>query len=93
MRAIASFVLAAQHRRIRRPAFLTDDPEPVDLHHVEINLIGQQTRAAVGRAGSVSGEVNLGCAAETQCHVAVPVTFDDPAGGTRTRGWATSSSA
>lgn len=63
------------------PPFLTDDPEPVDLHHVEVNLIGQQTRALVARSGSVSGEVNVGCAAETQCHLALPVTFNDAAGG------------
>ena len=63
------------------PPFLTDDPEPVDLHHAEINLIAQQTRTADGRGGTASGEVNLGCAAETQCHVAVPVAFDHPADG------------
>ena len=63
------------------PPFLTDDPEPVDLRHAEINLIAQQTRAAVDRSGSVSGELNLGCAAETQCHIAVPIAFDHPDGG------------
>ena len=63
------------------PPFLTDDPEPVDRHHVEVNVIGQQTRAVTGRTGSVSGEVNVGCAAETQCHLALPVTFNDPVGG------------
>ena len=63
------------------PPFLTDDPGPVDLRHAEIDLIAQQTRGAGGRGGSTSGEVNLGCAAETQCHVAVPVAFDHPAGG------------
>lgn len=62
------------------PPFLTDDPGPVDRHHAEINLIAQQNHAAVRRAGSVSGEVNIGCAAETQCHAAVPVAFDRPVG-------------
>ena len=68
------------------PPFLTDDPEPVDLNHAEINLITQQTRAAGGRGGSVAGEVNLGCAAEMQCHVAVPVAFDHAAGGSSQAG-------
>jgi hypothetical protein len=63
------------------PPFFTDDPEPVDLHHLELNVIGQQTRAVSGRAGSVSGEVNAGCAAETQCHLALPVSFNGQAGG------------
>jgi hypothetical protein len=77
MRAIAMVVLGvACTAAVAGPPFLTDDPEPVDLHHVEINAIAQQTRAATGRAGSVSGEVNVGCAAETQCHVAVPVAFN-----------------
>ena len=66
---------------IAGPPFLTDDPDPVDLGHAEINVIGQQTRAAGGRGGSVSGEANLGCAAETLCHVAMPFAFDHPAGG------------
>ncbi len=82
MRAIAMFLLGiACTAAVAGPPFVTDDPEPVDLHHVEINWIAQQTRAAAGRAGSVLGEINVGCAAETQCHVAVPVAFDHPAGG------------
>ena len=68
------------------PPFLTDDPEPVDIHHAEINLIGQQVRTSGGRGGSASGEVNVGCAAETQCHVAVPIAFDRPAGGSSQAG-------
>lgn len=81
-RAIAVFVLGvACTAAVAGPPFLTDDPEPVDLHHAEINLIAQQSRATRGRAGTVSGEVNIGCVAETQCHLAVPVAFDRPAGG------------
>src|SRR5450759_4811995 len=45
------------------PPFLTYDPEPVDRHHAEINLLGQQMRTSAGRGGSLSGEVTLGCAA------------------------------
>ena len=82
IRAIAILVLGiACTAAVAGPPFLTDDPEPVALRHAEINLIGQQSRAAVRRAAAVSGEVNIGCAAETQCHVAVPVVLDHPAGG------------
>ncbi|MFL6696362.1 MAG: transporter [Vitreoscilla sp.] len=63
------------------PPFLTDDPEPVDRHHAEVNLIAQQTRAAGGRVGAGSGEINVGCATETQCHVAVPIAYDHATGG------------
>lgn len=82
VRAIAMFLFgAACTAAFAGPPFLTDDPEPVDLHQVEVNVISQQTRALVGRSGSVSGEVNLGCATETQCHLALPVAFNDPVGG------------
>ncbi|MEO8936654.1 MAG: transporter [Burkholderiaceae bacterium] len=82
IRVITMFSLgAACNAGVAGPPFLTDDPEPVGLHHVEINLIDQQTRAAARRAASVSGEVNVGCATATQCHVAVPIAFDHPAGG------------
>jgi hypothetical protein len=63
------------------PPFQTDDPEPVERGHVEINLIGQSTRDTAGTGGSVVAEVNVGCAAETQCHVALPRAFDRPTGG------------
>lgn len=79
VRAIAMVVLGVAYTAaVAGPPFLTDDPEPVDLHHVEINAIAQQTHVVTGRAGSASGELNVGCAAETQCHVAVPVAFNHP---------------
>ncbi len=74
-------LVASVGTAIAGPPFLTDDPAPVDLHHAEINLIAQQIRAANGRGGSVSGEINLGCAAQTQCHVGVPVAYEHAAGG------------
>ena len=84
---MALFVLAVScPEAFAGPPFLTDDPEPVDLHHVEVNVIGQQTRAAIGRGGSVSGEVNVGCVPETQCHVALPITFNTRAGGSSNAG-------
>jgi hypothetical protein len=77
MRAVMALVLgAACTAAVAGPPFLTDDPGTVDLHHAEVNLISQQTRADGGRAGSASGEVNVGCATETQCHVAAPVAFN-----------------
>ncbi|NML43289.1 transporter [Ramlibacter sp. G-1-2-2] len=68
------------------PPFLTDDPEPVDLHHTEVNLALQGTRAADATSGSVAADVNHGCASETQCHIAVPVGFNRPAGGSMQAG-------
>lgn len=62
------------------PPFQTDDPDPVDRGHAEINVIGQWLRTAGDRASSLAGEVNLGCAPDTQCHVAVPLARDQPDG-------------
>lgn len=64
------------------PPFLTDDPVPVDRHHTEVNLALQGTRADAGRAGTLSADVNYGCAREMQCHIAVPLAFASaPEGG------------
>ena len=68
------------------PPFLTDDPEPVDHGHSEVNLIDQETRATTGRSGSVSGEINVGCAAQTQCHIALPFAHDHRTGGPKQNG-------
>lgn len=65
------------------PPFLTDDPQPVDRFHTEVNLSAQGTRADQGRAGALSADVNYGCAAETQCHIAVPLAFSSASGA----GW------
>jgi len=66
--------------------FLTDDPEPVDLRHPEINVIYQQTRFEGGRGEAFSSEVSYGCVQETQCHVALPQAFNRPVGATSGRG-------
>ena len=65
------------------PPFLTDDPVPVDRHHTEVNLALQGTRADDGRAGTLSADVNYGCARELQCHIAVPLAFANAPGA----GW------
>lgn len=65
------------------PPFLTDDPQPVDRFHAEVNLSAQGTRADQGQTGAFAADVNYGCAAETQCHVAVPVAFSGASGA----GW------
>jgi hypothetical protein len=63
------------------PPFLTDDPEPVERGHTEVNLAMQGTRADAASAGTLSADVNFGCAREMQCHVAVPLGFASSPGG------------
>jgi len=62
------------------PPFLTDDPEPVERRHTEVNLALQATRAASGSSGTVGADVNYGCAKETQCHFAVPGAYSHAPG-------------
>jgi hypothetical protein len=70
------------------PPFLTDDPEPVELHHWEVYAFTQAT----GTAGDVSGaqpgvEVNYGAAPNLQIHLIAPVAFDQPDGAPRVFGY------
>jgi hypothetical protein len=62
------------------PPFLTDDPEPVERHHTEFNVALQDTRTSEGHSGTAGIDVNYGCAAEIQCHFALPAAFNKSPG-------------
>ena len=68
------------------PPFQTDDPVPVERFHTEVNLAFQGTRTDAGRAGTLSADVNYGCAREMQCHFAIPVAFSSTPGSGSQRG-------
>ena len=56
------------------PPFLTDDPEPVDLHHWEFYTFAQGDRTS--DANAISGpavEFNYGVAPNTQLHLVAPI--------------------
>ena len=56
------------------PPFFTDDPEPVELHHMELYLSWMGTRASDGAAGSLPlVEFNEGILPETQLHLVAPL--------------------
>ncbi len=65
------------------PPFLTDDPEPVELHHFEAYLFSacDATRDLTGIQGPAA-EFNAGAAPGLQLHIVVPLTsaFTDGAG-------------
>lgn len=82
-KAIFSILVAASCTMARAGApFLTDDPEPVDRHHAEVNLAAQGTRSASGESGALTADINYGCARDTQCHLAIPLAFARAAGST-----------
>lgn len=58
------------------PPFLTDDPEPVDLHHWEFYIFGTGDHAS-SRDFTVNGpaiELNYGVLPDTQLHLVAPLT-------------------
>ena len=68
------------------PPYLTDDPEPVALHHWEVYTF--YTRDRTRSTNTVSGpslEINNGVAPNTQLHFIVPDAYSS-AGGTSARG-------
>jgi hypothetical protein len=64
------------------PPYRTDDPEPVDLGHFEINMFSLGTDASPGWGGMLPGvEVNYGALPGLQLHIIVQQGNAKPAGG------------
>ncbi|HVU33943.1 MAG TPA: hypothetical protein VHE61_10945 [Opitutaceae bacterium] len=56
------------------PPFLTDDPEPVDLHHWEFYVFGTGDRTSDGDAISAPAiELNYGALPNLQLHLVAPI--------------------
>lgn len=67
------------------PPFITDDPEPVDLHHWEVYLASIGTTDKAGGQRSTLAtlphlEVNYGALPELQLHVIAPLAIDEQGG-------------
>jgi hypothetical protein len=63
------------------PPYITDDPEPVDLHHWEVYLATQQFHSADGWSGTAPHlEVNYGVVPDMQLHVIAPLSYNRPPG-------------
>lgn len=70
------------------PPFFTDDPEPVELHHMELYLSWMGLRAPGGASGSLPlVEFNAGILPDTQFHLVAPLAYAKPAGEPVTRGY------
>lgn len=69
------------------PPFVTDDPEPVDLHHWEVYIASARSSTPAGRTGTLPHvEVNYGAAPNLQLHMIVPYAFARPSEGPRESG-------
>ena len=76
-------------RALAGPPYLTDDPEPVELHHWELYLAAQvSSRPGAGAAGTCPHvEVNFGAAPELQLHLIAPLAWSRSPGGATQRGY------
>jgi hypothetical protein len=75
-----NLILAA--RAFAGPPFLTDDPEPVDYQHWEINFFSAGGHVQGETSGAAPGlEVNYGMLPEVQLHIIMPVAYDKISGG------------
>ena len=69
------------------PPFLTDDPEPVELHHFEFYTFSTLDRASDGYLISIPAfEFNMGAAPNLQLHVVAPMQLSAPDHGPTTYG-------
>ena len=63
------------------PPFVTDDPEPVPLHHWELYLAGTYSRERGGESAlAPMVEVNYGAFPDVQLHLVAPFAYDHPTG-------------
>jgi hypothetical protein len=81
--AAAGTLLLAARTVVGGPPFLTDDPEPVDLHHGEFYMSSQVARDDGGWSGTAPhAEGNYGVLPDLQAHLIVPLAFTAPKYGT-----------
>jgi len=70
------------------PPYLTDDPEPVDLHHWEVYLFSMgQTSAGVRSGLSPAMEANYGPFEDAQLQFQIPMAYGDGDDGRRHHGY------
>lgn len=84
---IIVFIIVCGSLALAGPPFVTDDPEPVELHHWEVYASSIMARDRSGISGTLPHvEVNYGAAPNLQAHLIVPNAFDRPTGECTTFG-------
>jgi hypothetical protein len=64
------------------PPFITDDPEPVPLHHWEFYLASRLEHESAGTTATLPEiEVNYGVIENVQFHAIFPLVLNSPDGG------------
>jgi hypothetical protein len=86
LRAVAAALLCAS-LALAGPPFLTDDPEPVDLHHYEFYVFSTLDRSfGVNNIAGPAFELNYGAAPNLQLHIIAPLAVARPDRGATTAG-------
>ena len=76
-----AFLLAVAASAGAGPPFITDDPEPVELHHWEVYISSLLQHDSAGTSGTLPHvEVNYGAVPNLQVHLIVPYAFNHPPG-------------
>jgi len=79
---IIACVLALSNRAFAGPPFITDDPEPVELHHWEVYLASNYFNNSDGINVTLPHvEANYGALPNLQLHVIAPLELVHPEGG------------
>lgn len=84
LRSVGGFcaVMLATGSALAGPPFRTDDPEPVEFQHFEINLFSQGTNTNAGwNAALPDFEVNYGALPDLQLHIMFQQGYTAPVGG------------
>ena len=87
-RLIRCFFFMGAMSLVAGPPYLTDDPEPVALHHWEVYLFSMgQTMAGIRSGLGPAMEANYGPFQDAQIQFQIPMAYTDqdrgPSGGTR----------
>lgn len=89
MRRLLPIALAlASTTLLAGPPYLTDDPEPVGLHHWEVYLFAMGQSLSGARSGLAPAmEANYGPFPDAQIQVQIPMAYGDGDDGLRHRGF------
>jgi len=79
---LSVLLLGGSPSALAGPPFVTDDPEPVELHHWEFYIASQHTEVTDGWSGTAPHiELNYGLVTNVQLHLIAPFAYSAPDGG------------
>jgi hypothetical protein len=68
------------------PPFVTDDPEPVEYRHYELNIAYEEVSNQGGKTATPLVELNYGALPDLQMSITIPYVLDYPTGQPKQKG-------